>query len=94
MTPCPFLKWKKAVEEEIGVLEKNATWKIVAEPKDEHVVGCKWVFTLKYKADGTIERYKARLVAKGFAQTYKVDYTDICTSGKTKHNKNPPINSC
>ncbi|GJS67900.1 putative RNA-directed DNA polymerase [Tanacetum coccineum] len=28
-------------------------------------VGCRWVFTIKYKPDGTIERYKARLVAKG-----------------------------
>lgn len=28
------------------------------------VIGCKWVFTIKYRADGTVERYKSRLVAK------------------------------
>ncbi|CAL9018430.1 unnamed protein product, partial [Prunus brigantina] len=39
-------------------------------------VGCRWVFTIKYNADGTVERYKARLVAKGFTQTYGVDYHD------------------
>ncbi|CAL9017404.1 unnamed protein product [Prunus brigantina] len=36
----------------------------------------KWVFTLKHKADGSIDRYKARLVAKGFTQTYGVDYLE------------------
>ncbi|KAL0296304.1 UNVERIFIED_CONTAM: Copia protein [Sesamum radiatum] len=38
------------------------------------IVACRWVFTLKFRADGTLERYKARLVAKGFTQTYGVDY--------------------
>ena len=35
---------------------------------------CKWVFTLKYKADETLNTHKARLVAKGFTQTYGVDH--------------------
>ena len=34
------------------------------------------MFTVKHKADGTIERSKARLVAKGFTQTYGVDYQE------------------
>ena len=35
---------------------------------------CKWIFIVKYKSDGSLERYKARLVAKEYTQTYSVDY--------------------
>ncbi|KAK3023308.1 hypothetical protein RJ639_044530 [Escallonia herrerae] len=39
-------------------------------------VGCQWIYTVKYKADGIIELFKARLVAKGYTQTYGIDYTE------------------
>ena len=57
-------------------LIKNNTWKITELPPDKKPVGCKSVFTVKYRADETIERYKTRLVAKGFTQTYGVDYEE------------------
>ncbi|CAL8167744.1 unnamed protein product [Prunus armeniaca] len=68
--------WAEAMNIEMEALQKNNTWDIVDLPKGTKPVGCRWVFTFKYNADGTVERYKARLVAKGFTQTYGVDYHD------------------
>ncbi|KAK2354846.1 putative mitochondrial protein [Trifolium repens] len=69
-------KWKQAMDLEMEALDKNNTWELVSLPTGKKPVGCKWVYTIKYKADGSIERYKARLVAKGFTQTYGVDYSE------------------
>ena len=62
--------WKQAMNLEMEALEKNKTWDLVDLPTGKRPVGCKWVFTIKYKADGSLERYKARLVAKGYTQTW------------------------
>ncbi|KAL4036983.1 hypothetical protein IC575_000564 [Cucumis melo] len=71
---CP--EWNNAVMEEMKALEKNRTWEICALSKGHKTIGCKWVFSLKYKADGTLDRHKAKLVAKGFSQTYGIDYPE------------------
>lgn len=68
--------WEDVMREEMNALEKNKTWEVHELPKGKKTVGCKWVFALKYNADGSLERYKARLVAKGYTQTYGVDYQD------------------
>ncbi|CAM8971397.1 unnamed protein product [Rhodiola kirilowii] len=60
--------------EEINALLKNQTWSLVPPSPVQHVVGCKWIFRIKRKSDGSVERYKARLVAKGFHQQYGIEY--------------------
>ncbi|MCR2847943.1 hypothetical protein KN825_15310, partial [Weizmannia coagulans] len=67
-------RMEKAVEEEAKALEKNGTWMVVELPMGKKVVSCKWIFTVKYNSDGSINRYKARLVARGFIQSYDIDY--------------------
>ena len=54
----------------------HKTWEIVERPKGKNIVECKWIFTLKYKANGSLERHKARLVARKYTQTYGVDYQE------------------
>lgn len=60
--------------EEMLALNKNQTWRIVDLPEGKKTVECKWVFILKYRADGSIESHKTRLVAKGSTRTYGLDY--------------------
>ena len=57
------------MNEEMSALERNETWEMVERPKDNKALGCRWIYTIKYKSDGTLDRYKARLVAKGYTQT-------------------------
>lgn len=55
------------MEEEIRALAKNETWDLVPKPMEVEPVSCKWVYKLKRKVDGSIERYKARIVARGLS---------------------------
>jgi histone deacetylase 1/2 len=68
--------WKHAMNDEYKALVENKTWHLVPYKKGINLIDCKWVYRIKRKADGTIDRYKARLVAKGFKQRYGIDYED------------------
>ena len=61
---------------ELEALETNGTWSLTTLPPGKHLVGCKWVYHIKYNVDGSIEQYKARLVAKGYTQQEGLDYLD------------------
>lgn len=61
-------EWMKAMMVEYQTLTHNNTWALIPLFPNINVVGCKWVFHLKHKLDGQIDKYKARLVPKGFHQ--------------------------
>jgi hypothetical protein len=69
-------KWDKAMDIEFEALLKNGRWHLVSPKKGANVIDCKWVYKIKKKVDGSIDRYKARLVTKGFKQRYGIDYED------------------
>ena len=48
--------WLEAMKKEIDALEENQTWEFTYLPPGKRALGCKWVYKLKYNADGTIER--------------------------------------
>ena len=68
--------WHHAMHVKLEALQQNHTWSMVPLPPGHKPIGCNWVYKIKYKSDGTIERYKARLVAKGYTQIEGVDYQE------------------
>jgi histone deacetylase 1/2 len=60
--------WRKVMNSEFDALLRNQTWELVPPSHHLNVIGCRWIFKIKRKADGSIERYKARLVDKGYHQ--------------------------
>ena len=51
--------------EEYSSIMTNDVWEVVARPEDKSVVGSRWIYKIKYTADGNVEKYKARFVGKG-----------------------------
>ncbi|RVW16197.1 Retrovirus-related Pol polyprotein from transposon RE1 [Vitis vinifera] len=72
-------RWKAAMNEEMKSLQKNETWELIECQLGNKPIGCRWIYTVKYKADGSIKRSKARLVTKGYTQTYGIEYTKTFT---------------
>jgi hypothetical protein len=66
--------WKNAMQAEYDSLMDNDTWTLVDKPEDKQVLPGKWVYRVKYGANGQVDKLKARYVAKGFAQVEGLDF--------------------
>ena len=69
--------WEQAAMEEFMSLVENGTFEPVRLPPGRKPIGCRWVFKLKHRADGSVERYKARLVAKGYSQCPGLEFSQV-----------------
>ncbi|GJW03860.1 ribonuclease H-like domain-containing protein [Tanacetum coccineum] len=71
-----YSHWTDAMNKEMEALLRNDTWDLVDLPKDRKAISSKWLWKIKFKSSGEIERYKARLVALGCNQREGIDYEE------------------
>lgn len=57
-------------------MKGNDTWFLMKFPKGKKPFSCKWVYRIKYRIGGSMERCKARLVIRGFTQKASIEYTE------------------
>lgn len=53
---------------------------IATLPEEKVSIGCKWIYKIKYKAFGDVERLKTRVVAKYYSKKEGIDYQEILFS--------------
>ncbi|GJW00944.1 zinc finger, CCHC-type containing protein [Tanacetum coccineum] len=71
---------KEVINDEMDSILGNNTWVLADLPPGCKPLGCKWIFKIKLKVDGTIEKFKARLVIQGFRQKSRTYYFDTYAS--------------
>jgi len=71
-------KWKEAIDKYLSLM-KNKIWILCELPKSHETI-CKWVFKLKRKVNGEVNKYKTRLVARDFSQKLAFDYSKTYAS--------------
>lgn len=67
-------KWRRSMSLEYDAQVANQTFELVPPKPNQNVIGSKWIHTLKYLADGTLNRYKSRWFTRGYNQEYGIDY--------------------
>ena len=70
------LDWKKAIATELKAMDDHKVFTFADLPPGRKAIGFKWVFSIKFESDGSIERHKARLCAQGFSQVPGLDYRE------------------
>ncbi|GJR11182.1 ribonuclease H-like domain-containing protein [Tanacetum coccineum] len=72
-------RWIEAVNQEIEALNRNRTWEVTNLPSNRKPIGYKWVYKVKYKSNGEVERFKAMLVTIGYNQREGINYEETFT---------------
>jgi len=68
------------MEHELEILKEKGVFEVVPRSQEKNVIGLKWVYAVKWKKDGVVERRKARTMAKSFTQVISEDYNKTYTS--------------
>ncbi|GJX05344.1 ribonuclease H-like domain-containing protein [Tanacetum coccineum] len=71
-----YSHWIDAMNQEMNALLRNGTWELVELPEGRKAIRSKWIYKIKFRSSGEIDRYKARLVAQGFGQKEGTDYEE------------------
>jgi len=58
------------------LLRKKVLGRLLRGKLGKNPVGCRWIYIVKHKLDGTIDCYKERLMGKGYNLTYEIDYEE------------------
>jgi hypothetical protein len=64
------------MKSEIATLHASGPWSLVLFDPFMNMVDCWWVYKIKRRDDGVIDRYKPHLVARGFTQKKGIDYLE------------------
>jgi len=64
------------MKEELDALKANQAWITTTLSPGKTFIGCRWIYKIKRKSGGTIERYKARIVSKGYTRLEELDFLD------------------
>ncbi|GKA35123.1 ribonuclease H-like domain-containing protein [Tanacetum coccineum] len=63
-------------EDEDATIATQIGDNVTSEGNVHNTIGCNWIWKIKYKSSGEVDRYKARLVAKGYSQREAYDYEE------------------
>ena len=69
-------EWRKAIDEELKLLDEMGTWELVEKPQDAIIIPNKWTFIKKRNKANQVIRHRARLVMKGCAQHPGHEFTE------------------
>jgi len=72
--------WWEPMMKEFEMLKERGVFELVPRPEGKNIVGSKWVYAVKWKENGEVEKRKARMVAKGFTQVIGEDYEETYAS--------------